>query len=246
MKKKAMVIAMCIMSIGAYANGGVDIISGKQSAIKKIAASFDYYSTSTYNIYSKVDYITTIKLSPDEEVSYIGGGDTKNWQIDIMRGGKDNSEYIYLKPLDSNLKTNLSILTNKRTYYFTVESTDNDYNPLISFEYPFEREIAVLKKKNTTKEEVSIKAKSVENIDFRYKISGDKELRPEQVFNDELKTVLIMPDKLQETPVVYVKGLDGELSIVNYRVISNRIIIDKLVDEVKLVLGKKTATVNKY
>lgn len=74
------------------------------------------------------------------------------------------------------------------------------------------------------------------------------EFTPKQVFDDGLKTYLVMPTNLQEMPVIYI--IDDEdtkenLQLVNYRTKGRYIIIDRLFNEAKLVLGKKEVSITK-
>lgn len=85
--------------------------------------------------------------------------------------------------------------------------------------------------------EVTISNKN--EINFGFKYDKNHKLAPKQVFTDGEKTILILEENLQEAPVVYVYGDDNVLSLVNYRMIGNKIIIDKVVNKFQLVLGKE-------
>ena len=78
------------------------IISGKKEAIKKTAVTFQYADNSVYQIYSKPNYLTTIKLQPGEKIIFKAGGDTENWQLEQTTGGKDNREILLLVPTDTD------------------------------------------------------------------------------------------------------------------------------------------------
>ena len=66
-------------------------------------------------------------------------------------------------------------------------------------------------------------------------------MTPKEVFDDGIKTYLIMKKQMfsAEAPVFYVK--DGKnLNLVNYRIKDNKIIIDRIFKEGVLKLGKKS------
>ena len=46
------------------------ILSGKKDAIKKTAVIFNYAENSIYEVYSKPDYLTTLRLAPNEKVVF--------------------------------------------------------------------------------------------------------------------------------------------------------------------------------
>lgn len=215
------------------------IISGKEAAAKNIATIFDYYSTSTYQIFTKINYTTTIKLNSDEEVTYIGSGDTENWDLDQAKGGADGATLIFIKPLFENLNTNLSIITNKRTYYIYLVSDKKAYNPLVQWQYPYEANMSFKNYKNNQMihKSVQLETSNINDLNFEYSYDKSSSLAPLQVYNDKRKTVIVMPKDIQEMPIVYSYGLDGNLNQVNYRVIGQNIIVDKVLSKIQLILG---------
>lgn len=215
------------------------IISGKEAAAKNIATIFDYYSTSTYQIFTKINYTTTIKLNSDEEVTYIGSGDTENWDLDQAKGGADGATLIFIKPLFENLNTNLSIITNKRTYYIYLVSDKKAYNPLVQWQYPYEANMSFKNYKNNQmiNKSVQLETSNINDLNFEYSYDKSSSLAPLQVYNDKRKTVIVMPKDIQEMPIVYSYGLDGNLNQVNYRVIGQNIIVDKVLSKIQLILG---------
>lgn len=215
------------------------IISGKEAAAKNIATIFDYYSTSTYQIFTKINYTTTIKLNADEEVTYIGSGDTENWDLDQAKGGADGATLIFIKPLFENLNTNLSIITNKRTYYIYLVSDKKAYNPLVQWQYPYEANMSFKNYKNNQmiNKSVQLETSNINDLNFEYSYDKSSSLAPLQVYNDKRKTVIVMPKDIQEMPIVYSYGLDGNLNQVNYRVIGQNIIVDKVLSKIQLILG---------
>ena len=55
-------------------NTSSNIITGKQEAVKRTSTIFNYAEDNVYEIYTKADFITTIKLEADEDILYIVGG----------------------------------------------------------------------------------------------------------------------------------------------------------------------------
>ena len=63
---------------------------------------------------------------------------------------------------------------------------------------------------------------------------------PTQVFTDGIKTVIILPEEIQEAPVIMVKGTGGSgFEVVNFEYEFNRIIVHRKIKEAVLKLGKK-------
>ena len=213
------------------------ILSGKAASVHNVATEFNYYKSSVYQIFARPNFTTTLKLNKDENVNYVGGGDIENWQIDETKGGSDNATYLFIKPLIAGIKTNLNIVTDKRTYLISLESTKGNYNPYIQWKYPFDNNMSYINNLKSEVKNEEIKINSSKDIEFNYSYNKTSPIAPENVFSDGIKTILIMSKKLQEAPVVYVYGSDNELSLVNYRIIGNKIILDKVVNKLQLVLG---------
>ncbi|CAM3107922.1 TrbG/VirB9 family P-type conjugative transfer protein [Streptobacillus felis] len=217
----------------------LSIISGKAASIYAVSTEFNYFKSSIYQVYTKPNFTTVLKLNADENLVYVGGGDTENWQIDETSGGNDGATFLFVKPLNKGLKTNLNIITDKRSYFIVLESTETDFNPYIQWKYPYENNMSHIKKIIEKKENQEITLGKSDEIKFGFKYDKNHKLAPEQVFTDAEKTILVLNDKLQEAPVVYVYGEDNVLSLVNYRMIGNKIIIDKVVNKFQLVLGNE-------
>ena len=57
-------------------------------------------------------YQASIELAKDEEVVNVSMGDSTSWQI-VPSGNR-----IFIKPMEKDATTNMTLITNKRTYFF--------------------------------------------------------------------------------------------------------------------------------
>lgn len=240
-------------------NTSSNIITGKQEAVKRTSTIFNYAEDNVYEIYTKADFITTIKLEADEDILYIVGGNTEAFLIDQTRGGKDGSSLVYIKPLFEDLDTNIVITTDKRVYFFYVKTSKTIFNSMVRFQYPYEREIVAYAneialnkinnpaptevKKNETLPNISMIGN--EKIDLKYNIKSNNAIAPDLVYNNGLKTYVRLKKGIQEMPILEVIGADGKVETVNMRVDERDgykfFIIDKIVNKGQLKLGKETA-----
>lgn len=240
-------------------NTSSNIITGKQEAVKRTSTIFNYAEDNVYEIYTKADFITTIKLEADEDILYIVGGNTEAFLIDQTRGGKDGSSLVYIKPLFEDLDTNIVITTDKRVYFFYVKTSKTFFNSMVRFQYPYEREIVAYAneialnklnnpapaevKKNETLPNISMIGN--EKIDLKYNIKSNNAIAPDLVYNNGLKTYVRLKKGIQEMPILEVIGADGKVETVNMRVDERDgykfFIIDKIVNKGQLKLGKETA-----
>ena len=213
------------------------ILSGKKEAIKKTSVVFNYSENSIYEVYSKPDYLTTLRLAPNEKVIFKAGGDTERWMIEEAVGGKENRTYIYIKPLEEDIKTNINIVTDKHSYFINIESKNGEYNPLVEWQYPNERKILMNEYEDNSE---AIGTTDLMKLNYRYFWNKNSKLSPVQVFDNGKKTFIVLKANLQEMPAFYVKGVDNQLSLVNTKIEGRNVMINSVVKEIHMTLGKKT------
>ena len=224
------------------------MISGKKDAIKKVETTFKYSPSSIYEIWVSPDYSTRIELNPDEDITYVGGGDTTNWKIDMSKGGEKSATSVYIRPVESDIKSNLIIQTTKRTYTFLINGDEKLYNIIIKFTYPIDAGISVYRTdssipsilENGVSGSVETNASDIRNIITNYKITPDTyDWSPVGVYNDGKKTYIKFKETMSESPILVVKGSTGKLEEVNYHQEGNVIRIDRVVKSGQLKLDKK-------
>ncbi len=217
------------------------LISGKQDAIKRVATTFDYYSDSIYDIYVTPDFVTMIKFDPEEEIIAVIGGNNSNFEMEQEFGGEDNSVYLFVRPTDLDITSNVNVITNKRIYMFNLYSTLEIFNPFVKFNYSSSENDMKAKipvKKDLNKNSILM---DVNKMDSNYTVTNKNlPFAPTQVFTDGIKTVIILPEEIQEAPVIMVKGTGGSgFEVVNFEYEFNRIIVHRKIKEAVLKLGKK-------
>lgn len=214
---------------------------------------FDYDENYQFPIFTKVLKLTTIMLNEDEKMSPESPpflSDTERWDVigDVWQteDGKER-QLIVLKPKFSGLETSMVVMTNKRLYQFILYSTNNDYQPMVKFRYPKEREFITSKTKVAvpTPLQQVIDEVDWDKVSVNYKIvvsanSKKVDWIPQFVYDDGSKTYIIFPEVIlqKEMPGVW----EGKNEITNYIVdpkVHNMMIINKLVDKVTLKLGNK-------
>lgn len=214
------------------------------AANKGVEVVFPYIPHQVYQIYLQEGFITDIKLSKNEVLKYVGGGDTTRWKIDTSTTGgmADRVTHIFVKPTQRGISTNLIINTDKRTYQLLLIS-GNNFNPMVSWMLP-KSDAEVFKEKK-------VKTYSTINprkMDFEYKISNrDLKWSPALVFNTDNKTYLKMkPDiKNTELPAFFVLDDEDKMTLVSYRFVKGYLVVDRLFDKAVLIQGKKKIKITK-
>lgn len=77
-----------------------------------------------------------VEFAKNEQIQTITAGDTYSWKITPLENR------LFIKPLERNMRTNMTIITNKRTYQFDIVSKELEYEDdkdlvyVVRFYYP--------------------------------------------------------------------------------------------------------------
>ncbi len=187
-------------------------------------------------------YQASIELGEGESVVSISMGDTTAWQI-VPAGNR-----IFIKPMEKDATTNMTLLTNKRTYYFELhaeEAADIRSPGMVfnmKFLYPDEEEQDHLRSFAAADAAKGPDLNRPERLNFHYTMSGNEEIAPIRIFDDGEFTYLQFRDKNNEIPAIF--AVDEELreSMVNFRLDPNNnnlVIIEQVFRKLSLRAGKK-------
>ena len=204
---------------------------------------YPYTEGALYKLYSAPEHVTDIALQPGEMLTAVSSGDTVRWTIGDTTSGSGDAKkvHVLVKPFAPGLTTNLVIATDRRTYHLQLESTERTAMAAISWTYPQDRLFA-LQRQNAQADAAAPLASgiAVENIKFRYAISGDNPpWRPLRAFDDSSKVYIEFPARIDqgEAPPLFVVGPDGDNQLVNYRIRGNYYIVDRLFGAAELRMG---------
>lgn len=204
-----------------------------------------YSPNALYQLYTSPEKITDVGLEPGEELVSVSAGDTVRWIIGDTTSGSGATlrVHVLVKPARPDLRTNLLINTNRRTYHLELSSTAQTWLASVSWQYPLDQ-LSLLKIANTralTAASVS-DGVALERLNFGYEISGDRPTwRPIRAFDDGEKVYLQFPADIAqgELPPLFIIGDHKQAELVNYRVHAPYYIVDRLFEAAELRLGGK-------
>jgi type IV secretion system protein VirB9 len=197
--------------------------AGAQFAIPQPSGGDERLQTITYDpgqvvaLRGTPGYQLTVELSPDEQVQNVAVGNSNAWQVSVNAA----RNLLFVKPTDGAQTTNMTAITNVRTYNFElvpmpVPSPDMPFN--IRFRYAAEGA------RNAQGEFVDVAA--AQRRASRYRITGDRLLRPDSVRTDGLYTYITWP-KERDLPATYEIGGKGEELLVNGIMRDDVLVIDR-------------------
>ena len=202
-----------------------------------------YAAGALYQVYASPEKVTDISLQTGEELVSVSAGDTVRWVIGDTTSGSGSAQrtHILVKPTRPDLKTNLVINTNRRTYHIELTSTPQTWMASVSWDYPHDRLMALERQNERAATATPVSnAVALEHVKFRYKITGDNpSWRPVRVFDDGEKVYIQFPAGIAqgELPPLFVVGPTGENQLVNYRAKPPYYIVDRLFGAAELRLG---------
>lgn len=127
-------------------------------------------------------------------------------------------------------------------YHLALESTDATAMAAISWTYPQDRLLALQRGNDAAAAAQTVAlAVAVENLRFRYAITGDAPpWRPLRAWDDGAKVYIEFPARLDqgEAPPLFVVGPLGDAQLVNYRVSGHHYIVDRLFAAAELRMGE--------
>lgn len=205
------------------------------------AMVYNFEPNKLYQVYTAPLRVTDIVLEPLEKITALSGGDTIRWEVTQTNSGSGflAKSHVLVKPRESDLKTNLIILTDRRTYHLEIHSSSNDaYMASLSWNYP---KSLVFEQTEPELSSDPIEGLSPKTLNFNYHFVTDKKptWMPIRAFDDGQKTYVQFDSSRQsrEAPGLFVLSNQGQSEIANYRSVGDYYIIDRLVDILELRLG---------
>lgn len=205
---------------------------------------YPFSENALYRLYAAPQEVSDVALQPGETLSAISAGDTVRWAVgDTSSGnGQDKRVHVLVKPFAANLKTNLVILTNRRTYHLELQSTDHVSMAAMSWSYADGGLISDKATNAPASVEPAVDSGiALDDLHFCYAISGDNPpWKPIRAFDDGHKVYIEFPERIDqgEAPPLFVVGPDGKNELVNYRVRGNYYVVDRLFGAAELRLGQ--------
>ncbi len=225
---------------------GVKAFAGSDGSIQFV------YGAQTPSIVCAVLQVCDVALQPGEQFTGLNVGDSARWQIEPAISGSGNTAVIHImiKPKDVGLSTSLVVTTDRRSYYIKLRSHRTEFMPQVSFSYPEEALakwdlIRVQQRQQVKENTIPSTGEYLGNLSFDYELSGSAPWKPLRVYNDGVKTIIQMPNAMQQTeaPTLLVVRREGglftdpETVMVNYRVQDNRYIVDTVFEKAILIAG---------
>lgn len=199
-------VLSCIV-LGAQAAISLDKPVATDSRIK----TFVFSEQEVFRIVVHYGYQTSIEFADGETIQTISVGNNYAWQLSPV------GRRLFIKPLEENILTNMTIITNKRAYQCELESknlsrmVDEELVYVVRFFYPddyddiVKPELMEAKASPATNMGASDTAvpPALKPYNFNYIVVGPVKIAPLRVFDDGINTFFEFPDTFKGEPAIF-------------------------------------------
>ncbi len=187
-------------------------------------------------------YQSSIIFAEDEIIETMSMGDSTAWQM------VPNGNRLFLKPIDPDATTNMTLITNKRVYYFELhakEAQDIHEDGLmfaIKFLFPDDQDSSSAHTTSVgSAVEPDLTNKSLYN--FEYTISGPDSISPLKIFDDKKFTYFEFKDKNSDLPAIFYSTKRGDEGLVNFRILGKYFVVESVRERFSIRYGKEVVCV---
>ena len=187
-----------------------------------------YGPNTVYRLNGRIGYQIDIEFEAGERYIGLAAGDVNGLSFEAQ----DN--HVFLKPKAASVATNLTLLTDRRHYYFDYSVSANraavtpasDTLYALRFRYPQDAARQAASQESAAHLEQTLDI-AVQPLHRHYGYCGSRPLRPTAAFDDGVRTHLAFPPRA-ELPAVYVQNDDGSESLVNFTVTPDGLTIQRI------------------
>ncbi len=173
-------------------------------------------------------YQSAIEFAEDEEIVTISMGDSTSWMLN------PSGNRLFMKPLEQDATTNMTLITNKRTYLFelhaqeTDDIADKDMVFIMRFIYPDSSDGNQSFSGYLDSVPMPELEKHPERYNFDYTVAGSEEIKPLRIFDDGEFTYFQFQDKNAEVPAFFWVDSEGNEALINYRTRGDYIVVERV------------------
>lgn len=184
-----------------------------------------YSPNEVYQFIGHYGYQSSIEFEADEKIQTVSLGDSAAWMVN------PSGNMLFLKPIDQNALTNMTVITDKRTYLFELHAEETkdirDRNLIFTFRFLYpQADVSALD--YSADDGIPDIQREPEKYNFRYTIRGSTVIEPIRIFDDGQFTYFEFRDKNAEIPAFYNVNSAGDEEIINFRKRDNYIVVERV------------------
>lgn len=195
-----------------------------------------YQPDEVYKFTGHYRYQSAIEFAGDEEIVTISMGDSTAWMLN------PSGSRLFLKPLEQDATTNMTLITNKRVYLFELHARDTDdinaenMTFIMRFLYPDSSASGIGGSYLDPVPEPDLE-RDKDKYNFNYTIAGTDEIAPIRIFDDGEFTYFQFRDKNAEVPAFFWVDKQGNEALINFRTRGDYIVVERVSNQFTLRHG---------
>jgi type IV secretion system protein VirB9 len=235
-------------ALGAAASFAALVLAGPAQADERLV-QHAFSDNEVVRIDGKAGVQATIAFGSGEAIENVAVGDSQAWQITPNK----RADLLFVKPLEAKARTNMTVVTNRHTYFFDLVATATA-KPLYMLRFTYKDEpkeaptgLATNGGAPLDPSEMMLAAGDPAAIpadpaalNFAWKRVGVEKLMPSRIYDDGTSTYLLWPDKAP-VPAILVTNEKGDEGPVNYAVRGATIVLEDVPNTIVLRSGKSRA-----
>jgi type IV secretion system protein VirB9 len=172
----------------------------------------------------------TVMLEPGERIQRATLSGSQAWQVAVSA----ETDSFQVTPGAGAVPASLSVETDRRAYSFVLETGDG-----LQAAYLVRLQFGAVQP--TNQQQVTGSSESLGNLDWTYRLRGDRSVRPASIRDNGTKTVIEYAPG-QALPAVFAIGPTGEEEVVDGYMRDGLFIIDRVHQELVFRIDKAKAT----
>ncbi|MFZ4541904.1 MAG: P-type conjugative transfer protein VirB9 [Rickettsiales bacterium] len=223
--------ALILLAMSAPA---VALQSSRPIATDSRIRTVRYSPNEVFQFIGHYTYQSAIEFETDEKIMTVSVGDSLAWMINPA------GNRLFLKPIEQNALTNMTVITDKRTYLFelhaeeTKDIRDKDMVFSYRFIYPQADVSAV---DFSQSESMPDPEADADKLNFNYTIRGSAVIEPVRIFDNGEFTYFEFKDKNAEVPAFFRVDSTGSEELINFRKRGNYIVVERVASRFTLRRG---------
>jgi type IV secretion system protein VirB9 len=226
-------VVFCVLSHASQATRNTRPISS-DSRIHVVM----YTPDEVFKYVGHYGYQSSIVFEQGEEIQTISMGDSTSWMI------TPSGNRMFLKPIEQDAQTNMTVLTNRRSYLFELHAREAESidDPqliwVLRFIYPTTPpRLAKLDPVPDPKQE------GMQNFNFNYSIRGSYEIAPVKIYDDGEFTYFQFRGRNTEIPAIFMVDQYGKEYLLNIRSRGDYIVVERVTSRYTLRQGTEVVCV---
>lgn len=179
-------------------------------------------------------YQTSIELAPDEQIQSIAIGDSSAWQASTGKGGNR----LYITPGSAGATTNMTVVTDARTYRFELTSSDGNIGIVafeVRFHYPQQPGLGLQQLQSAMQSPPL----------GLYRLRGERSLRPRAMSDDGARTSIDWPPDVG-LPAIFVIDEHGRELVANGNMRDGLYVIDSVYAHLLFRIDRHVVRADRY